>query len=215
MEIKIGTTLTLESINTERFEKFHCKIVELKNQSIFIDYPINTVTKKTAFLLDGAQFRATITNQKGSFAFKTEVLGRVVKNIPMIILSCPPKEEFIKIQRRQFVRVNTSVDVAVEFNNQYFQFVTDDISAGGLALILKTNVVFEENDIVKLTIVLPFKNREIRYVRMESKVIRIFERNGIKLASLEFSEPDEVDKQYIVRFCFERQLLNRNKELNI
>jgi len=215
MELKIGTTLTLESIHSERSEKFHCKIVELKNQVIYIDYPINTVTKKTAFLLDGAQFRATITNQHVSFAFKTEVLGRVVKNIPMIILSCPPKEEFIKVQRRQFVRVNTSVDVAVEFNNQYFQFVTDDISAGGLALILKSSVLFKENDDVKLTIVLPYKNKEIRYVRTDAKVIRIFERNGIKLASLELFDTDEVDKQYIVRFCFERQLLNRNKELNI
>ena len=97
MELKIGTLLTLEPTYTDRIEKFRCRVVERKDNIIYIDYPINTITKKTAFLVDGAQFRVTFnTESKQSYVFNTEVLGRKGGNIPMIILSLPSYDEFIK-----------------------------------------------------------------------------------------------------------------------
>ncbi|MFY3792846.1 flagellar brake protein [Ureibacillus sp. MALMAid1270] len=215
LEIKIGTVLTLEPISdTDKIEKFHCKLVESTDRIIYIDYPINTLTKKTAYLMDGSQFRVTfIDGEKTSYAFNTEVLGRKMDSIPMIMLSLPPDEEIIKIQRRQFVRVRTSVDVAVEFEQHYLQFVTEDISAGGLALILNSNVPFQENDQVNLTIVLPFSNGDIHYIQTQSLVVRIFELNQMKIASIQFEDIDEVDQQKLLRFCFERQLMIRKKEL--
>ncbi len=98
MEIKIGTVLTLEPIPaTEKLEKFHCKVVESSERLLYIDYPINTLTKKTAYLIDGSQFRVTFINEeKNSFAFNTEVIGRKVEKIPMIMLSLPPDDEVHK-----------------------------------------------------------------------------------------------------------------------
>ena len=214
MEIKIGTMLILEPTYTERVEKFRCKVVEQKDGVIYIDYPINTITKKTAFLIDGAQFRVTFNDEnKQSFAFNTEVLGRRKGNIPMIMLSCPPDDDIIKIQRREFVRVQTPVDVAVEYNNSFTQLVAEDISAGGVLLILTKPVNFQIGDAVRLTIVLPYNNNEIRYVQTDALVVTTFERNNRTLASLQFTDTDDIDKQYIVRFCFERQLQIRKKEL--
>ena len=215
MEIKIGTMLILEPTYTERVEKFRCKVVEQKDGVIYIDYPINTITKKTAFLIDGAQFRVTFNDEsKQSFAFSTEILGRKKGNIPMIRLSCPPKDEFIKIQRREFVRVETPVDVALEYDNRFIQLVAEDISAGGVLLPLREAINFKEGDTVRLTIVLPYTNNEIRYVQTDALVVTIFERKNRILASLQFTDTDDMDKQYIVRFCFERQLQIRKKELN-
>lgn len=215
MEIKIGTMLILEPTYTERVERFRCKVVEQKDGVIYIDYPINTITKKTAFLIDGAQFRVTFNDEsKQSFAFNTEVLGRKKGNIPMIMLTCPPDEEFIKIQRREFVRVETPVDVAVEYDNRFTQLVADDISAGGVLLALQGSINFKIGDEVRLTIVLPYTNKEIRYVQTDALVVTTFERNNRTLASVQFTDTDDIDKQYIVRFCFERQLQIRKKELN-
>ena len=215
MEIKIGTMLILEPTYTDRIERFRCKVVEQKDGVIYIDYPINTITKKTAFLIDGAQFRVTFNDEsKQSFAFNTEVLGRKKGNIPMIMLTCPPDEEFIKIQRREFVRVETPVDVAVEYDNRFTQLVADDISAGGVLLALQGAVNFKIGDEVRLTIVLPYTNKEIRYVQTDALVVTTFERNNRTLASVQFTDTDDIDKQYIVRFCFERQLQIRKKELN-
>lgn len=215
MELKIGTLLTLEPTYTERIEKFRCKVVEQEENVIYIDYPTNMMTKKTAFLVDGAQFRVSFhTEAKQSFAFNTEVLGRKVGNIPMILLACPPKEEFIKIQRREYVRVETPVDIALEHNDRYYQFVAEDISGGGVALHLKTPVDFTDGDSVRLLIVLPFLNGDMRYVQTDAVIIRIFERDEAHIASVQFTDTDELDKQHIVRFCFERQLIIRKKELN-
>lgn len=63
MELKIGTQLTLEPTYTERIEKFRCRVVEKIGNVIYIDYPINLDTKKTVFLIDGAQFRVTFNTE--------------------------------------------------------------------------------------------------------------------------------------------------------
>lgn len=216
MELKIGTILILETTYTEQIERLRCKVVEQKENAIYIDYPTNVVTKKTVFLLDGAQFRATFnTDSKESFVFQTEVIGRRGGNVPMIMLSCPPTEEFIKIQRRQYVRVETPVDVAVGYDDTFYQFAAEDISAGGLALHLKQGVTFQEGNTVKLTIVLPFSNGEIYYIQTLGDVVRIFERDHTTIASIQFSDTDDIDKQHIVRFCFERQLMIRKKEMQV
>lgn len=215
MELKIGTLLTLEPIYTERVEKFRCRIVEQKDNIIFIDYPVNIRTNKTVFLVDGAQFRVTFsTDSKENYAFNTEVLGRKGGNVQMIMLSCPPKENFLKIQRREYVRIETPVDVAIEFNKQVYQFVAEDISAGGTAIHIKSPVEFKDGDLVKTIIVLPFSNGDICYVETDAIIVRIFERDDIQIASVRFTDTDDVDQQHIVRFCFERQLLYRKKELN-
>ena len=215
MDIKIGTLLQLETVNSERVEKLRCKVVEQKEDIIYIDYPINVATKKTAFLLDGTEFRATFqTEDKQSYSFKTHVKGRKGGNIPMIMLLWPEKSEFVKIQRREYVRVETPVDIALQFGNTNYQFIAEDISAGGVAILLDGPVKFKDGDEVVLTIALPFSNREIHYVVTNANIVRIFEREGLTIASIQLTDTDDVDQQLIVRFCFERQLLNRKKELN-
>ncbi|MEG0471311.1 MAG: flagellar brake domain-containing protein [Solibacillus sp.] len=215
MELKIGTLLTLEPIYTEGIEKFRCRIVEQQDNIIFIDYPVNVLTKKVAFLLDGAQFRVTFsTSAKENYAFNTEVLGRKGGNVQMIKLLCPPKSEFLKIQRREYVRIETPVDVAIEFNQQFYQFRAEDISAGGTAIHIKSSVSFKDGDRVKAVVVLPFANGDMSYVETDAIIVRIFERDDIQIASVRFTDTDDVDKQHIVRFCFERQLQFRKKELN-
>lgn len=215
MDIKIGTLLQLETTNSDRIEKFRSKVVEQEENIIYIDYPINISTKKTAFLIDGTELRATFhTEEKQSFAFNTQVRGRKAGNIPMIMLACPEESEFIKIQRREYVRVETPVDVALQFGDYKYQLVAEDISAGGLALLLSGPVPFKDGDDVVLTIVLPFANSDINYVVTNASIVRIFERENTKIASVQLTDTDDIDQQYIVRFCFERQLMNRKKELN-
>lgn len=215
MELKIGTNIILEPISSETTERFRCKIVEQKNNAIYIDYPVSVNTNKTSFLLEGSQYRASFVDEsKVAHAFKTEVLGRLKTNIPMIILSLPTDDEIIKIQRREFVRVLTPVDVAIEFDHQYYQFVTEDISAGGLAIIVNQPISFKENDEVQLTIVLPFTNSNdgIKYVQTSAKVVRFIEKDNTIIAPLQFTNTDDIDRQNITRFCFERQLKIRKKE---
>lgn len=216
MILKIGTFLTLEPSFSEEVERLQCKVVELKGNILYIDYPINIRTKKTVFITDGAQFRVTFRTENNEFySFHTEVLGRVVQNIPMIMLHLPSESEFVKVQRREFVRVNTPVDVAVDCDGQYYQFVTEDISGGGLALKSPGPFPFKENEELEITIVLPFASGDIKYIITQAKVMRIIDNETFFIASMQFVDIDEFDQQLIVRFSFERQLMMRKKEVEI
>jgi len=65
-----------------------------------------------------------------------------------------------------------------------------------------------------LTIVLPFTNSNdgIKYVQTTARVVRFIERDNTIIAPLQFTNTDDIDKQNIIRFCFERQLQIRKKE---
>ncbi|WP_313891507.1 flagellar brake domain-containing protein [Psychrobacillus sp.] len=215
LSIKVGTILTLEPSYSEKVEKYRCKVVDTDDTSIFIDYPIDSITNKTVFLMDGSQLRASFyEHTSAAFAFPTEVLGKKKGQIPMIRLSYPGKEELIRIQRRDFVRVMAAVDVSIQFEDDKYQFVADDISAGGMAVILNKKIKFKDGDTISLLIPLAFNNGDIKYVTTTAHVIRIFEKSEQHIASIQFTDTDDLDKQLIVRYCFERQLMLRKKGLN-
>lgn len=212
MNIKLGTQLTLEPTFTDKVEKYRCKVVDIDNQFIYIDYPTDTVTNRTVFLMDGMQLRATFVEEsKAAYAFQTEVLGKISRQIPMVKLALPADSDFLRIQRRDFVRVNTSNDISVQFEDKRYQFVTDDLSAGGTAIIINQPVNFNAGDEVNILIPLLFNNGDIKYVTTLAHVIRIWERDTQTIASLHFTDTDDIDKSQIVRFCFEKQLLIRKK----
>src|SRR4051812_39078747 len=119
--LKIGKTLMLEQKYSSAKESYKCMIVEVVEGTFYIDYPIDVETGKVAFLVDGTQLRASFTDgEKGTFLFDTEVFKKVKGKIPMMQLLLPPKEMFIKLQRRQFVRIETRVDIAIHATSGEF-----------------------------------------------------------------------------------------------
>ncbi|AMQ06889.1 flagellar brake protein [Sporosarcina psychrophila] len=213
MLLSVGTIIVIDKDFTKDSEKFKSKVVDIGDGFVMIDYPSHIETGRTAFFMDGTQLHVTfIDSMKMSYAFRTEVSGRLNKGIPMIKLSYPGDEQLIKIQRREFVRVESAIDIAVEKDGRFSQFVAADLSAGGVALTLLNPDTFKEDELLSLTIVLPFMNREIKYVKADARVIRVFEKDGRLIASLQFETINQVERQYVIRFCFERQLQMRNEK---
>lgn len=215
--IKVGDILTLETGKGETHEKYRCKVVEKQPNVIYIDYPINVKTERTVFLLDGTQLKATfVADDSTAYFFDCEILRRVKANIPMIALSYPGKENLLKIQRRRFVRIETSVDMAIHpMNGEFAPFitVTEDISAGGAAIVSDNKKLVPDTD-VRTWLVLPMQNGETHYLTLTGKIIRSVDRQGLKpLLSIEFAEITPADRQLLLRFCFERQLALRKKGL--
>lgn len=212
--------MLLELTYSEKSEKYKCKLVEREGNNLYIDYPIVQETNKTAFLLDGTQLKATFLAEDGTvYLFESEVMGRVKLKIPMIVLSYPGDEHLVKIQRRQFVRVETAVDVAIHpESNEFSPFVsvTDDISAGGAAIIAQTSSSLIANMQILTYFVLAMQNGDNYYLRLRSKVIRVSEpQNGKSLISVQFLEVSPQDRQLLLRFCFDRQLAMKKKGLEI
>nr|WP_259545132.1 flagellar brake domain-containing protein [Heyndrickxia oleronia] len=214
--LNIGMNLTLESLESNNPDKYKCKIADIENNNLYIDYPISLTTNRTAFLVNDLHLNCIFsTEDNGTYLFRTKVIGKVKKNIPLIILHIPPVEEFKKIQRRQYVRVETAVDISLYLQNskERFTTITEDISAGGCAVLLPKNIQMHPLETGDATIVLPMQNGDYQYINTPIKLIRNREDAGKNIASIEFIDLDEKDTQSLFRFCFERQLELRKKGL--
>lgn len=212
MILKVGTVIFIEKENSDDEGKYKSRVVDVKKDFVMIDYPAHIETGKTTFLTNDMELFVSFTDElEMSYGFKTKVEGRRLDGIPMLQLAYKGDDHLIKIQRREFVRVDANIDVAVEEEGKVKQLVTTDVSAGGLAVNLPNINTLKENSYVKLLIVLPFKKRTIEYVRAEAKVVRVWEEHEQKIASLEFFQISATDRQQIVQFCFERQLQLKKK----
>lgn len=216
--LKLGKTLVLEQKYSAEKDTYKCMIVEMEQETFYIDYPVDTKTGKVAFLVDGTQLKATYTDdEKGTYIFDTEVLHKVKGNIPMIQLWLPSEESFIKIQRRQFVRIETSVDLAihsVEGEFAPFRAVTDDLSAGGAAIHLTKDMKLNDATVIHIWLALPLNSGEISYLQLRSNVVRIVElENKSKILSVQFISPTKYDTQIIMRYIFEKQVDMKKKGL--
>lgn len=215
--IKIGEVIILEPKHTEEVEQYKSKLVERKDNKLYIDYPTNLKTNRTAFLLSGMQLKATFIGSDGSvYFFETEVTGRSKLNqVHVLIISYPGKDQLVRIQRRQFVRVETPLDVAVRSNDNEFEpftTITEDISAGGAAILLPEKMKLEPEQKIQTLFVFPMQSGEYHYVELTSKVIRLVDyHKGRKKASIQFLDITDKQRQMILRLCFEKQLAMRKR----
>lgn len=218
--LNIGDVIILELKNSEKLERYRCKLVERDENKLYIDYPINQETNKSAFLLDGTQLKGTFVVSDGSvYLFDGEIIGRVKKNIPMLILSYPGKEHLVKIQRRQYVRIETSVDAAIHPNDiefKPFTVVTDDISAGGASFQTIRNDILKKGMVIQIFLVLTLQNGEYHYLKFKSKIIRTIPINEDRTkVSIQFIEVTSYERQLLLRFSFDRQVALKRKGLDI
>ena len=218
--LTIGETLILEPRYNEVLEQYKCRVVERNDHIFYIDYPINMKTNRTTFLVDGTQLKVSFVSGNSAYMFESEVLGRELRGIPMIKLSFPGDQYIIKIQRRQYVRIHTSVDVAIHpLQNEFkpFTTTTEDISAGGSLVLLNHHEEIKQGMNVMAVFVLPMQNGEYHYMKLKSKVIRIIhnEETGQSFFSLNFMNVSPIERQQLLRFSFDCQLALKKKGLEM
>jgi c-di-GMP-binding flagellar brake protein YcgR len=219
--ITVGEPLYLEPLFSDKKDKYRCKICEVKGDKLYIDYPSNEATNRTEYFFDGTQFKASyVDKEKNVFTFRTELLGRKIEKIPVLIITSPKEEEIHKVQRREFVRVETLLDTAVKNSDDLyppFNSVVLDLSAGGMLLSLPIKHTVSKGDILECLTVLPMQSGEKIYLDLKCKVLRILDGHAKdrQRAPLQFDNIDQKARQHIIRFCFEQQLLMKKKEKQI
>ncbi|WP_309144644.1 flagellar brake domain-containing protein [Bacillus sp. EB600] len=217
--VQIGDVLTLELKSSEDEEKFRCRLVDIRDNEFYIDYPISLTTNRAAFLLDGTQLKVTFVGNDGSsiYLFESEINGRIKKNIPMLILTYPGNNHLIKIQRRQYVRVETAVDIAIqplEFEFAPITTITDDLSAGGAAVLIPKEVTIKTGMRIVAWLVLIMQNGDYHYMKLQSRIVRIISFSDTRnKVSIQFLDVSNQERQLLLRFSFERQLEAKKKGL--
>lgn len=216
--IKVGQTIHLELKvpDGDQKQRFKSKVLDYERTFVYIDFPVNEENKKPSFFMEGTEFRIWFAGKdQAVYSFETQVLGKVDRGIPMLVLKDPGRDEYIRIQRREYVRVDTAVDVAVHpirDGLSPFTTVTLDISGGGAALVLQGNHKLREKDVLDLWISIPFRIGGIEYVHAKAEVIRIIDGKSPIKCSCKFTEINEHDRQKVIRYAFEKQLERNRKE---
>ncbi|WP_027964479.1 flagellar brake protein [Halalkalibacillus halophilus] len=216
--LSVGTKLTIEAIQNGDVEDVYiAKVVDFNNKRIFIDYPIHQQTGKTGYFLDGFQLRISFVGKHGSiYLFDSEILGKKKRKIPTLMIPYPTKDELVKVQRREYVRVNTYLDVAVYPIDEVKPPLisrTIDLSGGGIAVKAK-EIIYEPGDQIEILLVLPFQVNDYAYLSMKGEVIRYQDgrTNDVPYKlSLKFTGISDIAREKVIKYCFEQQLERRRK----
>ncbi len=219
--MKIGVFLTIEAYSPENnsIEKYRCKIVDKNNKYIYVDHPVHLRTKKTsATFRIGTKLTAEyLGNDQSVYRFKTEIKDKMRGTLLTFALVIPKDDQIERIQRRQYVRVDTAVDVAVHSkDNRFTPFttVTMDISGGGLSIIIPKGQSVEQGEKINVFLVLQMLSGEYHYLDLSGEVVRMIRNEfSANTASVKLPSLSEQDKQIIIRYCFEKQREARQKEL--
>jgi len=208
----IGTFIFLKRYDVElqEMEKYHSKVIDQREDFFYIDQPTNVNTKRTANFLPNEQVLVDYTKDGVVYEFKATVLGRVHKNIPALKVTLPKEEDMKRIQRREYVRIEIDVDVAIHCPLNSFHpvvSVTADISGGG-AKIYNPPETLKEGQKIMLYLVLS-KDSAYEYIETEAEVIRFQEIKQVKTVSVKFLFKHENDRQKIIQYCFYIQRKNR------
>lgn len=139
-----------------------------------------------------------------------------MRTVPVLELALPEKSSVKRIQRREFVRVDTGVDIAIHCPiDSFLPFtsITKDISGGGASIIIPEEMEIANNTRVDLYFVLKSLNSDYQYVKSTANVVLTRKEHNLKTISVQFLSSDERTQQRIVLYCFDKQREERIREL--
>ncbi|WP_054637404.1 flagellar brake protein [Thalassobacillus sp. C254] len=217
--IEIGDRIFLErkEISSGEISRFRCRLVGKREGVLIIDLPINEETQKSAFFVEGTVFHAWIIGADSAvYSFVTEIQARNKDKIPVLLLQDPGEKGMKRIQRRNYVRVDACVNLAlhsVEEKASPIITFTTNISGGGAAAVLPWNRKVDIGSIWKVYVVLHRNTEETELIRAKAKVVNVYKKEAEvkEQAALQFIEIEGKDREKIVRFCFEQQIAQRGK----
>ncbi|MEI4790286.1 flagellar brake domain-containing protein [Bacillus sp. FJAT-53060] len=213
--LQIGDTITIEYVNeNQEVKAAKSKVLENNNYNICINYPGDKETGRTIYLNQQTEITVFFFDENQiPYKCTSEVIGKRKKDIPMIVISIPPKEEMIRLQRREYLRVDTMVKATItQTDEEPFDTLIVNMSAGGVAIAVPEHVLLKDYGEVITEFELPLK--EPVKIKAVAEMNRVYqdEQTGKKRAIMEFTEITNDHQQHIMKYCFQQQLLTRVKK---
>src|SRR5699024_10396962 len=114
IKVKIGSSISV-NITNERYEEeqYRSKIIDIDDNFVYIDYPVNVKTLKTAFIMTNTAVTIIFTEDRALFRFNTMIVKRIKDPTLALVIPRPKKSDLEKVQRREYVRIKTDVDIAI------------------------------------------------------------------------------------------------------
>lgn len=209
--MKVGTSLIITILNQsdeKNTQRYRSKILDRTDKKLIIGNPVDQNEYVDLPITTGTLVQIEYIDHGNVYTFTAEVKRLIQSPIWSFVIDIPEKEEITKIQRREYVRIDTDVNVAVYGIDRSFPpfiTVTQDISGGGTAIIVPKGIDLKEGEKVMLYLVLKSKYSDYVYIKTKAEVIRSTTVNEIRITSLKFHFENENDRQAVIKYCFEIQ----------
>ncbi|WP_400163811.1 flagellar brake protein [Brevibacillus sp. TJ4] len=195
------------------------RVSDIRDSIALIELPISENTGRTGLLDVGTACEIWYIAKDGSrYDFPSSVVGRELEPFPVLLLELPAAEKINRTQRRNFLRIETGVDIAIKMidsvRSYHFVARTIDLSGGGLSFRCADSYRIGVGDQLHVWIALPGKTGQVQHAYAVLEVVRQVveeERGYFQWISGKFIQISEVDRAKVVRACYERQLELRKK----
>ncbi|MEC0181797.1 PilZ domain-containing protein [Paenibacillus peoriae] len=215
---KINDVLYIQlagSDHKDEIFEFKSRIAEEESQDFLIEIPMSQTTGHLKKLFLGEELSIFFLSEGGiRNYFNTHVTGFKEDVLRMVRIQKPDPDSISKIQRRNYLRVQASLEIAVKHGVNESRFVaeTHDVGGGGVSFHTQGTHLLEEGESLSCWILVPYKNGTLEHVWFQSEVIRVQEmENGRRLIMLKYEQIADQERQKLIKYCFERQLEFREK----
>ncbi|WP_211745056.1 flagellar brake domain-containing protein [Paenibacillus sp. Marseille-Q4541] len=190
--------------------EYRSRIAETEENDIYMEVPIHEGSGHLKKLHMGDELSIYFITEGGvKHFFNTYVTGFKEDVIRMVKIRRPSLEEIFQVQRRNFLRVQAKLELAVKFQHDFTRFVTytENVGGGGVSFLGDVKHAVQEGQVLSCWLLIHYKNGEMEHVPFEGVVVRsITLESGRKKAMVEFTQITDMERQKIIKYCFERQL---------
>jgi c-di-GMP-binding flagellar brake protein YcgR len=202
--------MQVNSIDEEEArQEYKARIAEIHDNYISMEIPLHVKTGKLKRVFVGDEMNAYFITEGGvKNHFQTTVLGFKEDVVRLVVIKRPDEESITRVQRRTFLRVPADLEVAIKVTEQIkFTALTEDVGGGGVSFVCDGYLPVKQRDEISCWLLITYRNGVIDHAFFKGEVVRIKPlENGKQLAMVQFSEIADIERQKIIRFCFERQL---------
>jgi c-di-GMP-binding flagellar brake protein YcgR len=192
-------------------QEYPVRVADIQDDVLITDIPLGSQGQLVRIPQDQIVYARYHLNDS-MYQFPTHVLRYVPDQVPMMVLLKPSKDMITKLQRREYFRIPVSLSSLLRIENQETEVTLLDLSGGGF-LFQPPGVPLQKGDAFSGTLTLPLKDKSPRVIAYQAKICRALSHpdTGESLFGAQFIQMTETDRDWIIRYCFEKQMEYRRK----
>ena len=204
-EFKIGQNAKIKyNISSIQSIEVNCSIINAEDDRIYLTFPDNNQELAELFY-EGQEIVVDLKTRNGMRKYKSIVIDSPLEGD----FSVEYYEDPSKIQRRQYVRVDRTCDLMLYHGKDVIKTKTINISGGGLRFIAKQNFVL--GDEWEFSLYLPKLHFPVKGTG--EIIYMIHQENSYSYSVIDFRSIKEMDRNRIMRACFEAEAEEISQEL--
>lgn len=210
---KVNQTMFIQTsgdANEDQASLLRSRLADMDESSLYIEIPLEEKSGRYHRAHPGDEFKVIYYTAEGvKHQFSTTVNGfRKEESIPLIEIRKPQPDEIKKEQRRNFLRVEAQLEIAVRIGDKMrFVALTEDVGGGGISFRCERKWPIKPNVKLHCWLLIPYRSGSIAHAQFDGEVIRVMEAEpNHYIVMIRFVDIAESDQQKVIRYCFERQL---------